>query len=628
MKNVIFITSLILIVVSSCAQNTGSIKGRVTDVKFGNPIAGVIVTIVGSGNAVKTDSTGNYQLHFIPSGKQIVQFTLNGCIKLNKQSVFIQPDTTIKLDAQLDMSLNNIVQYEAEPVEKCEIASHSMFCLAPSSGMVCRNSAGEQYYIPAVHFNTESYDKITENEFLDASQNPLSTFSIDVDVASYGNVRRFIRGGSLPPLDAVRTEEFVNYFSYNYPEPTGKHPFSVTTELASAPWNPKHHLLMIGLQGKHISTEKLPPGNLVFLLDVSGSMDEPNKLPLVKSAFHLLVHQLRSIDKVAIVVYAGSAGLVLPSTPGDEKSKILDAIDNLEAGGSTAGGQGIMLAYKIAKENFLKDGNNRVILATDGDFNVGASSDAEMERLIEEKRNDGIYLSVLGFGMGNYKDSKMEKLADKGNGNYAYIDNILEAKKVFVGQLAGTLYTIAKDVKLQVEFNPAKVKAYRLIGYENRLLSKEDFNNDLKDAGDMGAGHSVTAFYEIVPVGVKIDFPKVDSLKYQQSIVKGTTTQPDELLTIKIRYKPPKDTVSILQEIPVFSKVSSLDKTSGNFQFATSIVQFCMILRESKFLGNTNYNNVLELARAAKGEDKEGYRSEFIQLVEMCKSLPKRSISQ
>jgi Ca-activated chloride channel family protein len=341
-----------------------------------------------------------------------------------------------------------------------------------------------------------------------------------------------------------------------------------------------------------------------------------------------LVNQLRSVDKVAIVVYAGSAGLVLPSTSGDEKTKILNAIDNLEAGGSTAGGQGIILAYRIAKENLLKDGNNRVILATDGDFNVGASSDADMERLIEEKRKDGIYLSVLGFGMGNYKDSKMEKLADKGNGNYAYIDNILEAKKVFVGQLAGTLYTIAKDVKLQVEFNPAKVKAYRLIGYENRLLKKEDFNNDKKDAGDMGAGHSVTAFYEIVPVGIDIDLPKVDSLRYQRPPSRASSSQTDELLTIKIRYKPPKDTVSILQETPVLSKVSSLDKTSGDFQFATAVVQFCMILRESKFLGNTNYDNVLESAQAVKGEDKEGYRSEFIQLVDMCKSLPKRTTNK
>ena len=444
-------------------------------------------------------------------------------------------------------------------------------------------------------------------------------------MASYGNVRRYIRSGSLPPVDAVRTEEFVNYFSYNYPEPTGSHPFSLTTELASAPWNPDHQLLMIGLQGKHIAMESVPPCNLVFLLDVSGSMEEPNKLPLVKSAFHLLVNQLRSVDKVAIVTYAGNAGLALPSTSGDEKNRILEAIDNLEAGGSTAGGQGIILAYRIAKENFVQNGNNRVILATDGDFNIGASSDAEMERLIEQKRNDGISLSVLGFGMGNYKDSKMEKLADKGNGNYAYIDNILEAKKLFVGQLAGTLYTIAKDVKMQVEFNPAKVKAYRLIGYEDRLLNKEDFNNDAKDAGDMGAGHSVTAFYEIVPVGADIELPAVDALRYQHPAAQENGGHDDELLTIKTRYKTPKDTVSILQETPVFTNVHKLDRTSENFRFACSVVRFCMILRESKLMGNTNYDNVIEMARMAKGEDKEGYRSEFIQLVDLCKTLSKRT---
>jgi Ca-activated chloride channel homolog len=627
MKNIVLAFLIFLMAVPSCAQKKGSIIGRVTDANTGKPIAGVTVIVYGTRFTDKTDGMGNYQIKSVPVDNQIVQFACNGYNGLKKENVLIQPDTTIRLDAQLDTGSVNITHTEVVPEEKKDkeqqIMMYSLACPAVALKSEClRISAYTK------NFNTESYDKITENEFLDAAQNPMSTFSIDVDMASYSNVRRFIRNGSLPPIDAVRTEEFVNYFSYNYPEPTGKHPFSVSTELASAPWNPKHHLMMIGLQGKHISTDKLPPGNLVFLLDVSGSMEDPNKLPLVKSAFHLLVNQLRSIDKVAIVVYAGNAGLVLPSTSGGEKTKILNAIDNLEAGGSTAGGQGIILAYKIAKDNFLKDGNNRVILATDGDFNVGASSDAEMERLIEEKRKDGIYLSVLGFGMSNYKDSKMEKLADKGNGNYAYIDNILEAKKVFVGQLAGTLYTIAKDVKLQVEFNPAKVKAYRLIGYENRLLNKEDFNNDVKDAGDMGAGHSVTAFYEIVPVGVDIDLPKVDPLKYQRPAANISSNQTYELLTVKIRYKPPQDTVSILQEVPVLANIISLNKATGDFQFAASVVQFCMILSESKYLGNINYDKVLALAQAAKGEDKEGYRSEFIQLVEMCKSLPKRLTSR
>jgi Ca-activated chloride channel homolog len=624
MKRIIVLILTCILSFSFQTQKTGTLTGTVSDATTGDALVGANVVLKNTSFSAAVDINGRYIIKNIPTGKYTVKFSYVGYIPISVKDVIVHADSVIKLDAKL-----NPQQIQGEEVAIAAQAKGQMSAInqqfSPSRILnVVRSECIRE--LPAQPpFNTEAYDKITENEFLDATLNPLSTFSIDVDVASYSNVRRFINGGSLPPADAVRTEEFVNYFSYSYPEPTGKHPFSVTTEIASAPWSSKHHLLMIGLQGKHIAIEKLPPGNLVFLLDVSGSMQDPNKLPLVKAAFHLLVNQLRSIDKVAIVVYAGSAGLVLPATPGNEKSKILDAIDNLEAGGSTAGGQGIILAYKIAKENFLKEGNNRVILATDGDFNIGASSDAEMERLIEEKRKDGIFLSVLGFGMGNYKDSKMEKLADKGNGNYAYIDNILEAKKVFVGQLAGTLYTIAKDVKLQVEFNPLKVKAYRLIGYENRLLNKEDFNNDLKDAGEMGAGHTVTAFYEIVPVGVDIDLPKVDSLKYQRSAIQASPSQTDELLTIKIRYKQPKDTTSILQEIPVLAQVRTLEKISSDFKFATSVVQFSMILRESKFLGNTNYDNVLESARAAKGEDKEGYRSEFIQLVEMCKSLPKRT---
>jgi Ca-activated chloride channel homolog len=627
MKHILAVLFIFLLPVSSCSSKKGAITGKITDLSTGNPIAGVEVSVYGIGSTGKSDSAGSYSILSVPSGTHLVQFKCSGYKQLNMAHAIIEPDTVLCLDAQLDSGSSDSVVTEVVPAQ---ISSSAMMCcaMAPVPDASVSYSQFCPMEVQGGCFNTESYDKINENEFLDALQNPLSTFSIDVDVASYGNVRRFINSGSLPPIDAVRTEEFVNYFTYKYPEPAGKHPFSVSTELASVPWNPSHCLLMIGLQGKHISLEYLPPSNLVFLLDVSGSMEAANKLPLVKSAFRLLVNQLRNNDKVAIVVYAGSAGLVLPSTPGSEKATIMKAIDELEAGGTTAGGQGIILAYKIARDNLLKDGNNRVILATDGDFNTGASSDAEMERLIEEKRKDGIYLSVLGFGMGNYKDSKMEKLADKGNGNYAYIDNMLEAKKVFVGQLAGTLYTIAKDVKIQVEFNPAKVSAYRLLGYENRLLSKEDFNNDVKDAGDMGAGHSVTAFYEIVPVGVKIDLPKVDSLKYLHSSVQTIPTQTDELSTVKIRYKQPKDTTSILMEIPVQDKVNSFEKVSENFQFASSVVEFCMILRESKFMGTAHYDHVLECARAAKGEDKEGYRSEFIQLVEMCTQLPKHPMEK
>ncbi len=352
-------------------------------------------------------------------------------------------------------------------------------------------------------FNTEEYDGIVENRFLKVTDNPLSTFSIDVDAASYSNVRRFLNDGALPPAGAVRIEEMINYFHYDYPQPRGEDPFSINTEIADCPWSQDNRLVLIGLQGKRIPTENLPPSNIVFLIDVSGSMNEPNKLPLVQQSMKMLTEQLREQDRVAIVVYAGNAGLVLPATSGANKQAISNAIDRLEAGGSTAGGAGIKLAYEIAKNNYLPKGNNRVILCTDGDFNVGASSDDEMERLIEQERKSGVFLTVLGYGMGNYKDSKMQKLADKGNGNHAYIDNLNEAKKVLVSEFGGTLFTIAKDVKLQIEFNPEKVQAYRLIGYENRLLNKEDFNNDQKDAGELGSGHTVTALYEVIPVGVK-----------------------------------------------------------------------------------------------------------------------------
>ena len=365
--------------------------------------------------------------------------------------------------------------------------------------------------------NTEEYDNIIENKFLTATENPLSTFSIDVDEASYSNIRRYLQSGSLPPNGAVRIEEMINYFDYNYLKPLNDDPFTINTEMADCPWNEKHKLVHIGLQGKEIPTENLPAANLVFLIDVSGSMESENKLPLVKASLGMLVDQLRADDKVAIAVYAGNAGLVLPSVSGANKTKIKEAIANLEAGGSTAGGDGIKLAYKVAKENFIKGGNNRIILATDGDFNVGVSSDDELVRLIEEERKSGVFLSVLGYGIGNYKDSKMQQLADKGNGNHSYIDNINEARKVLVSEFGSTLFTIAKDVKIQIEFNPAKVQAYRLIGYENRMLAAEDFNNDAKDAGELGSGHTVTALYEVIPVGVKNDFlPSIDSLKYQK----------------------------------------------------------------------------------------------------------------
>lgn len=471
-------------------------------------------------------------------------------------------------------------------------------------------------------FNTEEYNAIIENPFLEATKNPLSTFSIDVDAASYSNMRRFINNHQMPAEGSVRIEEFINYFTYDYPQPKGEHPFSITTEIDNCPWNGKHKVLHIGLQGKKMDIQELPPNNLVFLLDVSGSMNAYDKLPLLKKAINLLVNEMRPKDRVAIVVYAGAAGLVLPSTSFDEKSKILDAVDRLSAGGSTAGGAGIELAYKEAQKHFIENGNNRIILATDGDFNVGPSSEAALVKMIEEKRKSGVFLTVLGFGTGNYKDARMEQLADKGNGNYAYIDNILEAKKVLVNEIGATLFTIAKDVKLQIEFNPAKVKSYRLIGYENRMLAAEDFNDDTKDAGELGAGHSVTALYEIVPADSNEPVASVDELKYQQTDIKPSAMETDEWLTVKFRYKAPKESQSQLIVHPV--KQNSVGIVSNNLPFSAAVASFGMILRDSEYKGESSYELVKRLASRAKGEDKLGYRAEFLKLVEQAEALDGR----
>jgi Ca-activated chloride channel family protein len=470
-------------------------------------------------------------------------------------------------------------------------------------------------------FNTEEYNRIYENTFLEVKNNPLSTFSIDVDTASYSNIRRFINRNSLPPKDAVRIEEMINYFTYEYPQPDGGHPFSIITEISASPWNPSYRLVHIGLQGKKIALDKMPPSNLVFLIDVSGSMDSPDKLPLLQRAFKLLVNQMRPIDRISIVVYAGAAGLILPSTPGNYKNRIIAAIDKLYAGGSTAGGMGIKLAYRIAKQNYLRNGNNRVILATDGDFNVGVSSTSELVRLVENKRRGGIFLTVLGFGTGNYKDSRMESLADKGNGNYAYIDSILEARKVLLKEMGGTLFTIAKDVKIQVEFNPVLVKAYRLIGYENRILKSEDFNDDKKDAGELGSGHSVTALYEIIPKGVSTDLPAIDPLKYQETRIREHAQRSKEIMTIKFRYKEPSGRESRLIVKPVLDQNTPIDETTNNFRFSAAVAEFGMLLRDSKFKGGSSYDRSLELAQMSVGRDTEGYRAEFIRLVKMAKLL-------
>lgn len=466
------------------------------------------------------------------------------------------------------------------------------------------------------NYNGEKYEEITENAYKAVAQNPLSTFSIDVDTASYSNIRRFIMDGGLPPKDAIRIEEMVNYFPYTYQEPAGEKPLAISSQIAICPWNDKHSLARLTLKAKDFMTESRPANNLVFLLDVSGSMDESDKLPLLKSSFKLLVNQLDENDKVSIVVYAGAAGVVLDATYGHKKEKILDAINDLNAGGSTAGGEGIELAYKIAEENYIKNGNNRIILATDGDFNVGPSSTGDLTKLIEKKRKSGIFLSVFGFGTGNLNDSTAELLADKGNGNYAYIDTILEAKKVLIEQIGSTLYTVAKDVKYQIEFNPAKVKGYRLIGYENRLLNDEDFDDDTKDAGEIGAGHVVTAFYELIPADSDEKVAGSD-LKYQKTEVTGS----DEWMTIKVRYKEPKGSKSKLIEIPI--KPSDMGKADKEFDFASSVAEFGLLLRDSAYKGDASYQAVIKRAKASRGTDKNGYRSEFIKLVELVREMDK-----
>ena len=485
-------------------------------------------------------------------------------------------------------------------------------------GTAGRMAADEE---PSARRKGESYGVIDENPFLEAARAPLSTFSIDVDTASYSNVRRFLNDGQLPPRDAVRVEELINYFSYDYPQPAGAAPFSVTTEVADCPWDTRHRLVHIGLQGRRVASENLPPANLVFLVDVSGSMQPANRLPLVKTSLRMLAEQLTARDRVAVVVYAGTSGLALPSTPGDRKGDILGAIDRLEAGGSTNGGEGIRLAYRVAEENFIKGGINRVLLATDGDFNVGVTSENELVRLIEEKRRGGVFLSVLGYGRGNLKDSTMESLADKGNGNYAYIDTEGEARKVLGEQLGGTLHTIAKDVKIQVEFNPRTVAGYRLVGYENRLLRDRDFNDDTKDAGEIGAGHTVTALYEVVPAGQKVENPGVDELKYGRQEAPSGEMRGGELMTVKLRYKEPDGEESRLLSVAVADSNASHQNASENLKFSSAVAEFGMLLRGSRYKGAATYDSALRRARAAAGADLRGHRAEFVNLVERAKTL-------
>lgn len=470
--------------------------------------------------------------------------------------------------------------------------------------------------VKPIEIDNDEYESFIENPFENSASNSLSTFSIDVDNASYTNIRKFINNGQTVPKDAVRIEEMMNFFKYSYAQPSNDNPFSINTEYGDCPWNANHKLVKIGLQGKEIASDNLPNSNFVFLIDVSGSMSGDNRLPLVIESLKILTKQLRKEDKISIVVYAGAAGLVLPATSGNDKEKIVAALENLQAGGSTAGGAGIKLAYKIAEENFIKDGNNRVIIATDGDFNVGASSDSDMISLIEEKRKSNVFLTCLGYGMGNYKDSKLEKLADKGNGNYAYIDNMQEANRFLAKEFKGSMFAIAKDVKIQIEFNPKHVKNYRLIGYENRKLRNEDFTNDAIDAGELGSGHTVTALYEIIPVGVKSDFStEAIDLKYSDTKPNSDIVS-NELATIKFRYKKPDGDKSIEMSHTIENNIVSLDNCNEDFKFCAAVAWFGLKLRDSKLVSNKNKKDILELAKKSKHKDIDGYRSEFIRLVE------------
>jgi Ca-activated chloride channel family protein len=617
------------------AVETGRIVGHVRDAATGGPIANARVLVVGTKFGAITNDSGYYQIGAVPVATYTVRAMFIGYAPAESPGVRVTARQAVTVDLQLQRAAMHL---EAIIVDGVPVAAAERRVLSSTATVVVqgqaqngvvgirgyagRPSVDEPWRYPRQPWNREQYDEIVENPFVAVSVDPLSTFSIDVDRASYSNVRRFImQEGQLPPRDAVRIEELVNYFPYDYTGPDGDAPIAVHAEVGPAPWKPQHQLVRIGLQARRVKVENLPPSNFVFLLDVSGSMMPPNKLPLVRAAMRLLVNELRPKDRVAIVVYAGSAGLVLPSTPGDEKTKILDAIAQLEAGGSTAGGAGIRRAYDEAVANFIRGGNNRVILATDGDFNVGVSSDAEMVRLIEEKRQTGVFLTVLGVGDGNLQAAKMEKLADHGNGNYAYLDNLLEARKVLVHELGGTLYTVAKDVKIQVEWNPARVRAYRLIGYENRMLRNEDFTDDKKDAGEVGSGHSVTALYEVVPVGATTDVTVrvPDSLRYQRRSAEPSPAAGPELLFVKVRYKAPDGDESRLLSRPVLADAERAP--SVDFQFQAAVAEFGLLLRHSDHRGKAELSHVIAAAREALGADPEGYRAEFVKLAEAVRGI-------
>ncbi|OGX89604.1 hypothetical protein BEN47_06915 [Hymenobacter lapidarius] len=616
------------------------VHGTVREQGTGQPLPGVTVLIKGTTNGVSTDAGGRYSLLVTNAPQARLVFSSVGYVTVERAVGSARVvDVTLAPDAR---QLNEVVVTGSAPQRAVRTITGSVSqvlngrAAGVSVDKKSRQSGHDMsgYSMPAPPNAPyparpeagagDTYARVKENAFFTVKNAPLSTFALDVDAASYTNVRRFLNEGQLPPRDAVRVEEMLNYFRYDYATPpaTSPDPVRISTELAVCPWNTAHQLARIGIQAKKIETAKLPPANLVFLVDVSGSMSGPDRLPLVQAGLRLLVKQLRPQDRVALVVYAGAAGLVLPPTPGSQPQVILDAIDRLQSGGSTAGGAGLRLAYSTARQHFNEGGNNRVILASDGDFNVGESSDEALEKLIVDQRESGVFLTVLGCGRGNLRDSRMETLADKGNGNYAYLDNLDEAGRVLVAQFGGTLFTVAKDVKLQVEFNPARVANYRLVGYENRLLEAEDFNNDRKDAGELGAGHTVTALYEIVPVGSAT--PLIDDLKYQPTKASTSNMQQfltNDVLTVKLRYKEPQGNTSKLLSQPLVGTPVAIEKASADFRFAAAVAQFGMLLRQSEQRGTATWAATEQLANGARGSDADGYRAELVRLVRLAQGL-------
>ena len=639
MRKIILLSSLVFCLLSWKANSDFIVYGKILDTDTKDPLFAVNIVEKGTSNGVVSDLDGKFQLKLT---KKCVELEVS-YIAYKTQTIKVCAGERITVEMTPEQAQLEEVIIQAESSRRKErkpkpykakalkgkVAGVQLKKQANSAPIIVRGQAtlyNQGYDSDDESTSGENYSTINENRFLKTSDQLLSTFSIDVDAASYSNMRRYVNTGVLPPKDAVRIEEMINYFDYDYPQPKKEVPFSINTEVSECPWATNHKLVHIGLQGKKIENENLPASNIVFLLDVSGSMNSANKLPLLRSSFKLLTDQLRAQDRVAIVVYAGAAGLVLPSTSGSNKQKIKAALDQLSAGGSTAGGAGIKLAYNIARKYFVQGGNNRVILATDGDFNIGASSDEEMVKLIEKERESGIFLTVLGFGTGNYKDSKMQQLADKGNGNHAYIDSELEAKKVLVKEFGGTLFTIAKDVKIQVAFNPAQVQGYRLIGYENRLLENRDFEDDTKDAGELGSGHTVTALYEVIPTGVPTDLLS-DTTAIIDTSGQSNITFGNEMISLKLRYKHPEGAVSkeIVHEVK--GKNTSAKATSDNFRWSAAVASFGLTLRDSDFKGTSNYKKALELARIAQGKDPNGYRKEFIELIEKTKELSEKLLA-